>query len=128
MNMVLLGVIAVAIVVLVIFLVQTMLSLKKSLAIWTDAIEETKKSVVPVLTELELTLKSVRKIADDVGVVTDEARELSGSLKEIGEGVRRVGGVVTTLTAIPSCRLSGLSAGVKAGFSYLISHMFSKES
>jgi archaellum component FlaC len=88
--------------------------------------ESIERVIIPTVEELQMTLKSVRKITDDVGVVTEEVKGLSGSIREIRENVKCVSEAVSAITKNSVVQVSGVKAGVKAGFEYFIKNLLAK--
>ncbi|MGZ3514373.1 MAG: hypothetical protein ACXU93_10540, partial [Thermodesulfobacteriota bacterium] len=87
-------------------------------------------SLKPTVAELQETLKSVRNVANNVTTVSEDVKILSGSLREVGENVKRVsrdiGHVVDFVDGITSSttvEASGLKAGIKAGLWYLVKNL-----
>jgi hypothetical protein len=68
----------------------------------------------------------VRKITDDVGVVTEDVKGLSGSIRDMSENVKYVSEAVSTITKISVVQVSGVKAGIKAGFEYFIKNVLAK--
>jgi uncharacterized protein YoxC len=126
MNSLFFGLITLAILVLVGFVVYILLELKKTINALKQFIETTENTLKPTTEELQMTLKSVRKITDDVGVVTADVRLISGSIREIGENVQRMSEVVGMVTTTSVVQASGLKAGIKAGFEYFLKNLFAK--
>jgi uncharacterized protein YoxC len=126
MNNLFFGLITLAVLVLTGFIVYMILELKKTIDMVKLSMESIEKTLIPTVEELHLTLKSVRKITDDVGVVTENVRGLSTSIHEISENVKQVSVAVGTITKTSVIQASGVRAGIKAGFGYFIKNLFTK--
>jgi uncharacterized protein YoxC len=126
MNNLFFGLITLAILVLTGFIVYIILELKKTIASVKLSMESIEKVLIPTVEELQVTLKSVRKITDDVGVVTEGVKGLSGSIREMSENVKYVSEAVSTITKNSVVEVSGVKAGVKAGFEYFIKNLLTK--
>jgi uncharacterized protein YoxC len=126
MNSIFLGIITLAFLVLVGFVVYILLELKKSLISLRQSIATTEEILKSTTEELQLTLRSVRKVTDDVGVVTGDVKELSGSIRQIGENVKQISSVVGMVTTTSVVQASGLKAGIKAGFGYFLKNILAK--
>ena len=72
MNNLFFGLITLAVLVLTGFIIYLILELKKTINSVKLSMESIEKVLIPTVEELQMTLKSVRKITDDVGVVTEE--------------------------------------------------------
>jgi uncharacterized protein YoxC len=126
MNNLFFGLITLAILVLTGFIVYIILELKKTIVSVKLSMESIEKVLIPTVEELQVTLKSVRKITDDVGVVTEGVKGLSGSIREMSENVKYVSEAVSTITKNSVVEVSGVKAGVKAGFEYFIKNLLTK--
>jgi uncharacterized protein YoxC len=123
MNNVFFGLLTLAVVVLTGFLIYLILELKKIINSMRLSIESMEKAVIPTVEELQMNLKSVRKITDDVGVVTESVKGLSDSIRVMSENVRQVSETVSTITKTSVVEVSGVKAGIKAGFEYFIKNL-----
>jgi uncharacterized protein YoxC len=126
MNNIFLGLITLAVLVLTGFIIYIILELKKTIDSVKLSMESIEKVLIPTVEELQVTLKSVRKITDDVGVVTEGVKGLSGSIREMSENVKYVSEAVSTITKTSVVEVSGVKAGVKAGFEYFIKNLLTK--
>jgi len=126
MNSLFFGLISLAVLVLTGFIIYIVFELKKTIESVRLSVESTEKVLIPTVEELQMTLKSVRKITDDVGVVTEDVKALSGSIREISEYVKQVSEAVGTITKTSAVQVSGVRAGIKAGFGYFIKNLFTK--
>jgi uncharacterized protein YoxC len=126
MNSLFIGLITLAVFVLTGFIIYLILELKKTINSVKLSMESIEKVIIPTVEELQMTLKSVRKITDDVGVVTEEVKGLSGSIREIRENVQYVSEAVSAITKNSVVQVSGVKAGVKAGFEYFIKNLLAK--
>jgi len=126
MNSLFIGLITLAVLVLTGFIIYLILELKKTINSVKLSMESIERVIIPTVEELQMTLKSVRKITDDVGVVTEEVKGLSGSIREIRENVQYVSEAVSAITKNSVVQVSGVKAGVKAAFEYFIKNLFAK--
>ncbi|MCD5412306.1 DUF948 domain-containing protein [Thermodesulfovibrionales bacterium] len=74
----------------------------------------------PVLGEAEQTLRSLKKVSDDVGMVTESARDISGATREIVINLKAISSLTNTLGGGVSLQVSGVKAGIKAALNNLI--------
>lgn len=126
MNNLFFGLITLAVLVLTGFIIYIILELKKTIDLVKVSMESVEKTLIPTVEELHLTFKSVRKITDDVGIVTENVKGLSGSIREISENVKQVSEAVGTITKSSVVQVSGVKAGIRAGFGYFIKNLFTK--
>ncbi len=89
--------------------------------------ESIEKVLIPTVEELQMNLKSVRKITDDVGIVTESVKGFADSIREMSENVKQVSEAVSAITKTSVVEVSGVKAGIKAGFEYFIKNLFTKE-
>jgi uncharacterized protein YoxC len=126
MNNVFLGLITLAVLVLTGFLIYLILELKKSIDSVKLSMESLEKVLIPTVEELQMNLKSVRKITDDVGVVTENVKSLSDSIHAMSDNVKQVSEAVSTITRTSVVEVSSVKAGIKAGFEYFIKNLLTK--
>lgn len=127
MNIVFFGLITLAVLVLTGFVIYIILELKKTIDSLKQSVESMEKTLIPTIEELHMTLRSVRKITDDVGVVSEDVKGLSGSIREVSENVKYVTETVSRLTTNSVVHVSGLKAGIRAGFGYILKSLFEKK-
>jgi len=102
------------------FFVYAALELKRISASLREFLKNTEDRMKPVLEETEQTLKSIRKVSDDIGDVTDNVRSFSGSMKEIAINLEALSSITGDLRQGVSLRVLGLKAGIKAATEVLI--------
>ena len=103
-----------------VFSIVYMMSLKRVNDALHDFILRTEGTANSTLAELKVTLENLRKITDDIGAVSQDARQISKSLVTVENSVRTLfeylkEGVSTTAGA----SYAGLKAGIKAGIATL---------
>jgi len=126
MNNLFFGLVTLAVLVLTGFIIYIILELKRTIDSVKLSMESIEKILIPTVEELQMTFKSVRKITDDVGVVTEDVKGLSGSIREISANVKQVSEAVSTITKTSAVQVTGLKAGVRAGFGYFIKNFLAK--
>jgi len=84
-----------------------------------------KISILP-LEELSLAMKSVKTIYDDIGIVTADVKELSGSLSRIGKTVGAVNALIGNVGASTAVKAVSMKTGIRAGLEYLFTHILRK--
>jgi len=130
MSNLMMGLITLAIIVTVIIFIYVMVELRRTIKSLKELVDTTENSLKPAVAELQEALKSVRKVADNVTAVSEDMKILSGSLRDVGENVKRVsrdiGNVVDLVDGITSSAVveaSGLKAGIKAGLWYFAKNL-----
>ena len=126
MNTVFLGVITLSVIVLVIFVINAIRESKKTMMSLRYTVERFENSIIPAVDELRLTILSVRKITDDIGTVSEDMKDLSGSVREISLHVRSTSEAINRAAVHSTQQISGLKAGIKAGFLYFVNNMIAK--
>jgi methyl-accepting chemotaxis protein len=83
-------------------------------------------SLKPTLDELPGTIRSIRHIAENIATVTDDVKTLSGSVREVGENIRLTSRYIEEIASSSSVQVSGLRAGIRAGFNVLVNNLLTK--
>ncbi|MEW5745670.1 MAG: DUF948 domain-containing protein [Nitrospirota bacterium] len=110
------------------FLVYAIMEIRRLAMTVNEFVKTTEERLTPVLLETELSLRSVRKITDDVGVVTDNVRDLSDAMKEVSLNVRALSTVVGNVGEGVSLRAAGVKAGVRTALGVLINQIRERRS
>src|SRR5512146_1443306 len=71
-----------------IFSIIYMMSMKRMNDALHDFILRTEGNANSTLAELKVTLENIRKITDDIGAVSQDARQISSSLATVEKGIR----------------------------------------
>lgn len=131
MSNLLMILIALAIIVGMIIFIVVMIELWRAIGALRELVKTIENSLKPTVVELQETLKSVRNVAENTTVITEDVKSLSGALKDVGENVKHVSGDVKHLvqfvdgvTESAVVEASGLKAGVKAGVWYFLKNLF----
>ena len=131
MTMVFLGLITAAVIAFVIFAILLMVRLLEAIRATKAFYETAEQSLKEAVAQMSQNLRSLRNITDDVGMVTDNVRAFSGSIREVCEGVghlarsvREVGDLVQDLRAETAASVCGLRAGLKTGFEVFLKSLF----
>lgn len=118
--------IGIAVIVTAGFLILLILELRKTARSLNEFLKTTEESLKPTLEELQYTLRSLRNITDGLNDVTEDVKTLSGSVKNVGLTVKRASTLVEDVVTSAFITVSGLREGVKTGFVYLLSNLFSR--
>ena len=126
MTTLLLSIITFTCVVLVIVLIYVLLELRQATKKLEQFITTSETSLKPTLDELPVTIRSIRHIAENIATVTDDVKTLSGSVREVGENIRLTSGYIEEIASSSSVQVSGLRAGIRAGFNVLVNNLLVK--
>jgi len=126
MTTLLLSIITLACVVLVIVLIYVLLELRQATRKLEQFITTSEASLKPTFDELPGTIMSIRHIAENIATVTDDVQTLSGSVREVGENIRLTSGYIEEIASSSSVQVSGLRAGIRAGFNVLVNNLLAK--
>ena len=99
---------------------RAIMDIRRLAATINEFVKNTEERLTPVLIETEQTLKSFRKISDDVGTVTESVRGLSDVVYEIAVNLKTVSNLVNSFGEGVSLRASGIREGVKTALNVLI--------
>jgi hypothetical protein len=117
---ILLGIGVAVFIVYAIFSIVYMMSMKRMNDALHDFILRTEVNANATLAELKVTLENIRKVTDDIGAVTQDARQISNSLATVEKGMRMLFEYVKEgVGSAAGASYAGLKAGIKAGFATL---------
>ncbi len=102
------------------FLIYASVEIRRAAASFREFLKNTEERIQPVLEETEHTLKSLRKVSDDVGTATENVRNFSSAVYEIVDNVKALSGIVSDLRGGVNLRVLGVKAGIKAALNVLI--------
>ncbi len=111
-----------------VYFIVSIRSLVRMSATIDEFLGRTEGNVNATLIELRGTLENIRKITGDVGVVTDEVRQISHTVAGLEKGIRDLYGFVRFgLGPATEANLAGLKAGIKTGVVTLVKNLREKE-
>lgn len=105
------------------FLIYAIIELKKIGANLKDFIKITEERMSPVLIETERTLQSIRKVSDDLGKVSENARSISEAASDIAVNLGAMSLLIRDLREGLIIRSSGVMAGVREAYYTLIKQL-----
>lgn len=109
-------------------LIFLIVDLRRSSIVMRTFVRNTEENLSPALEELELTLRSIRRITEDIGSVTAEVRDISETLSNFSDDLRKMYGIVSGLELNVKANVSGLKAGIREGFLALLNNaLYRKE-
>ena len=101
-------------------LVYAIFEMRKAAAALNSSIKSTEERLNPVIFETEQFLKSVRRITDDVGAVTDAARNIAEAGSDVVINLKALSSLLNDIGEGLSLKALGLKAGVKTAINVLI--------
>ena len=123
MNTILLGIVAALFLVVVVYLIPLLLELKKTVI---SVRNTTERNLNPALEELQLTLKSLRSISDNVNDITGDVKGVADSITEVSTKIFAVNRALDALGSAASVRVMSLKAGIAAASTYLLTNLMKK--
>lgn len=107
----------------IVFLIYTALEVKKIGTNLKDFLKTTEDSLIPVLKETELTLQSIRKISDDIGKITEDAKKLTTAVNDVALNVTALSFLLKDLREGLVVRTVGIKAGFREAFNTFIKQL-----
>ncbi len=93
-----------------------------------ESVRRTEGNMNAALVELKGTLENIRKITADVGVVSEEVRQISHTVAGLEKSLRELYGYFRSeLGSAAEANLAGLKAGIKTGVVTLVKNLREKE-
>jgi uncharacterized protein YoxC len=105
------------------FLIYAIMEIRRLAITVNEFIRGTEERLSPVLLETELSLRSLRKITDNVGVVTENVRTLSDAAQDVAVNIRALSSIVNSVGEGVALRASGVRAGVTTALNVLINQI-----
>ena len=129
-NEIFFGLITVAIIILVIFLIRFIMRLMDTVRALSNLIETADQALKEALGEVSQNLRSLRAITDDVSAVTSDLKSFSGSVRDVGHGVqglttnvKQLSDLVQNLGKETIASMCGLRTGIKTGFEVFLKNL-----
>lgn len=113
----LLIVLTITAVLMVAFLIPFLIETRRTVITLRKAVEE---KLNPALDELQINLRSMRNVSDNISEISSDLRKFSRSVSEIGDTVHSVKGVVDAIGSSASVEVLSLKSGVRAALEYLL--------
>jgi uncharacterized protein YoxC len=102
------------------FLVYAIMEIRRVAVVLEEFLKRTEANTSPVLAETEQTMRSIRKISDDVGSVTDNVKDISDAARELAVNLRALGFLANAAGSGVTTMVSGVKAGITAAFFTMI--------
>ena len=123
MNAIFYGLITLSILVAVGFLVCVLVELRSTLRAVKEFLHTTECTLKPTLEELQQNLRSMRNVTNNLSKVTEDVTVISGSVRDVGEKVRLMSGVVDEVTSSAAIKVSSFRSGVRAAAGVLLRNL-----
>lgn len=108
------------------FLIYASLEIRRAAQAFKEFLKNTEGRINPVLEETEQTLKSLKKVSDDVGTATENVKNFSSAMYEIGDNIRALSSIVHDVREGVSARVLGVKAGIKTALNVLLKELMSR--
>lgn len=115
-------VIAVIAVVVSGFLIAALIEVRAAAREAATLLKTAETTIKPTMEELDETLKSLRNVSDQFGGVTEDVRQFSSAVSDVGGNIRDINKVIGILPA----RAAWISAGIKAALKVLAGNIIKK--
>ncbi|MDI6801324.1 MAG: DUF948 domain-containing protein [Thermodesulfovibrionales bacterium] len=108
------------------FVIYASIEIRKVAMSLREFLKNTDERMKPLIEETELALRSIRKVSDDVGAVTEGVRGFSSAMNETVQNVRALSGMIGELQEGVSLRVLGLKTGIKTALNVLFKELMRK--
>lgn len=105
------------------FLIYALMELRKIGANLKEFLKITEERMLPVLSQAQETLHSIKKVSDDVGVVSENAKILSDAATDVVVNLKVMSMLVKDLREGLIIRTSGIKAGFREAYEVLIKQL-----
>ncbi len=126
MNIIFLGIIAVAFLAVSIAIIYFIFVIKKKFYDLEKTVKTIEESLLTVMEELPKTLMSIKNFSDNMTYITEDLKELSGSLRVMANNIKNITSSIEKTTRMTSMHISGFKAGIDAAFNVIKNHYFKK--
>lgn len=127
MNQIWAGLIVIAFLVMVGFLISLIIELKKTARALREWLKTTEELTRPTFEELQQSLKSIKNVSDDINTVTTDIKTFSVALKDTGQNIKTLSTLIEQVTSSTLIKVSGLRAGIRTALEVLLSNIFLKK-
>jgi uncharacterized protein YoxC len=112
--------------VLTVFLVLTLIELRKTSRELSEFLKNTDSSLRPVLEDLDANLKNIKNITGDISAVTEDAKAFSSSVREVADGVKSLADMLGGIEGKAKISVQSIRAGAKAAIEVLARNFLTK--
>lgn len=104
------------------FIIYVSLEIKRASNTFEGVLKNLEVNLNPVLEEARESLKSIRKVSDDLGTASENVKHLSVTIYNIASNLEILSSMIDDIRRGTSLRVMGLKAGIKAALNTLIKH------
>lgn len=104
------------------FIIYVSLEIKRASNTFEGVLKNLEVNLNPVLEEARESLKSIRKVSDDLGTASENVKHLSVTIYNIASNLEILSSMIDDIRRGASLRVMGLKAGIKAALNTLIKH------
>lgn len=117
---------AIAFLVVVVFFISVLLELRKSARALTEFLRNTEASLKPALEEFQLSLRSLRKITDDINEVTEDIKTVSDSVRGVSQNFYKISSLINEVSSDALIKVSGLRVAIRTALEVLLNNILKK--
>ena len=104
-------------------LIYAIFEIRKAVAALNSSLKVTEERLNPVILQTEQLLRSVRRVADDVGAVTYTARSIAEAGSDLLINLKTLSSLLNDIGQGLSLKAFGVKAGVKTAINVLINQL-----
>ncbi|HXW69175.1 MAG TPA: DUF948 domain-containing protein [Dissulfurispiraceae bacterium] len=104
-------------------LIYAIFEIRKAVAALNSSLKVTEERLNPVILQTEQLLRSVRRVADDVGAVTYTARSIAEAGSDLVINLKALSSLLNDIGEGLSLKAFGVKAGVKTAINVLINQL-----
>ena len=109
------------------FIIPVIIELRRTLARTTSFIEKSEEQLNSTLAEVDLMLKSVRKITDNINSVTEDVTDVSTAVTNVARDFRDISKSLKKASHRTAGSLSALKIGLNAAAGVFLSNVKSRK-
>ncbi len=103
-----------------IFLIFASVEIRKATIAMREFLKLSEERLKPAIEEAEQTFRNFKKIGSDIGVVTEEIKNVTSAVNDIATNLKAISCIIAGVQEGLSLRASGLKAGVKTAVNVFI--------
>lgn len=113
MNSLLLGIITVCLFAITVCLIRLLIETRAAVKSLKDLIKTTESNLTPTITEIQVTLKSIRQLTDNLNTMSGDTKVFFNSLRNVGEDLQHLSKLFNELSTSTAIKITGIFSGVK---------------
>lgn len=116
-------ILALGIITVICLLIYAIFEMRKAAVALNLSLKNTEERLNPFILEAEQFLRSVRKVTDDVGAVTDSAHNIAEAGNDLVINLKALNSLVNGISGGLSLKVYGLKAGAKAAINAFMNQL-----